>query len=35
MLALSLDMRICGAILGGNAALLGAVPLLSEDLRTM
>jgi glucokinase len=27
--------RVCSAILGGNAALLGAVPLLSEDLRAM
>ena len=27
--------RLCAAILGGNAALLGAVPLLSEDLQTM
>ena len=27
--------RVCSAILGGNAALLGAVPLLSEDLREM
>ena len=27
--------RVCAAILGGNAALLGAVPLLSEDLRAM
>ena len=27
--------RVCSAILGGNAALLGAVPLLSEDLRPM
>jgi glucokinase len=27
--------RVCAAILGENAALLGAVPLLSEDLRAM
>jgi glucokinase len=27
--------RVCAAVLGGNAALLGAVPLLSEDLRAM
>ena len=27
--------RVCAAILGGNSALLGAVPLLSEDLRGM
>ena len=27
--------RVCAAILGGNAALLGAVPLLSEDLRAI
>jgi glucokinase len=27
--------RVCAAILGGNAALLGAIPLLSEDLRDM
>jgi len=27
--------RVCAAILGGKAALLGAVPLLSEDLRAM
>jgi glucokinase len=26
--------RVCAAILGGDAALLGAVPLLSEDLRS-
>ena len=26
--------RVCAAALGGNAALLGAVPLLSEDLRS-
>jgi glucokinase len=27
--------RVCAAVLGGNAALMGAVPLLSEDLRAM
>jgi glucokinase len=27
--------RVCAAILGGNAALVGAVPLLSEDLRVI
>jgi glucokinase len=27
--------RVCAAILGGNAGLLGAVPLLSEDLRSI
>jgi glucokinase len=27
--------RVCASILGGNSALLGAIPLLSEDLRAM